>query len=101
MILGRVVGTVVATQKDSSLRGQKLLVVQPVDIVTFEDSGATVVALDVIGAGMSEAVMVVGGSSARLAQGLENRVPTDQTITAIIDSVEISGKTVFTKLDER
>ncbi len=97
MILGRVVGTVVTTQKDASLTGQKLLVVQPVDIISFKDSGPTVVALDVIGAGQNEVVMVVGGSSARLAEGLENKVPTDQSITAIVDAVEIMGGTVFTK----
>ena len=97
MILGRVIGTVVATQKDAALAGQKLLVVQPVDITSFKDSGRTVVALDVIGAGQNEVVMVVSGSSARLAEGLENRVPTDNSITAIVDAVEIMGTPVFTK----
>ena len=95
MILGRVVGTVVATQKDAALGGLRLLVVQPVDITTFKDSGATLVALDVAGAGQDEVVMVVGGSSARLAGEFANKVPTDQAITAIVDSVNIMGTQVF------
>lgn len=99
MILGRVVGTVVATRKDAALTGRKLLVVQPIEITSFKDSAPTVVALDVIGAGEGEVVMVVSGSSARLAEGLENKVPTDHSITAIIDVVQIMGSTVFTKTD--
>ncbi len=97
MILGRVVGTVVATRKDVALTGRKLLVVQPLDIISFENTGTAVVALDAIGAGEGEVVMVVGGSSARLAEGLANKVPTDNSITAIIDTVQIMGTTVFAK----
>lgn len=97
MILGQVVGTVVATEKDHSLDGRKMLVVQPVDIVSFERAGGCLVALDVVGAGDGEIVMVVGGSSARLAEGLENKVPTDSTITAIIDSVKVHGTSVYDK----
>ena len=97
MILARVVGTVVVTQKNAALTGRKLLVVQPVDITSFKDFGRTVVALDAIGAGEGELVMVVSGSSARLAEGLENKVPTDHSITAIIDEVRIMSTTVFTK----
>ena len=95
MILGRVIGTVVATQKDPALEGLRLVVVQPVDITTFDDSGAKIVALDVVGSGEGEVVMVVSGSSARLAGSFANSVPTDQAITAKIDSVEIEGKLVF------
>lgn len=97
MILGRVVGTVVATRKDVALTGRKLLVVQPVDITSFKDSGPTVVTLDVIGAGEGEVVMVVSGSSARLAEGLQNSVPTDHSITAIVDEVQIMGEMLFSK----
>ena len=97
MILGTVVGTVVASEKDRALEGHKLLVVQPVNIATQKSSGGPLVALDVIGAGEGELVMVVGGSSARMAQGLENKVPTDGSITAIIDSVEVKGKLVYQK----
>lgn len=97
MILGQVVGTVVATRKDRSLGGRKMLVVQPVDIASFEKAGGCIVALDVVGAGDGEVVMVVGGSSARLAEGFENKVPTDSTITAIIDSVKVMGRSVYDK----
>jgi ethanolamine utilization protein EutN len=97
MILGEVVGTVVATERDHGLGGHKMLVVQPVDILSFQPAGSCLVALDVVGAGNGEIVMVVGGSSARLAEGFENRVPTDSTITAIIDSVEVMRKSVYEK----
>lgn len=96
MIAGKVVGTVVCTQKDPALIGKKMLVVQPLKISDMSNDGGAFVALDAIGAGIGEIVMVVGGSSARLAEGF-SKVPVDQSIIAIIDTIEIGGKEIFNK----
>lgn len=96
MIIARVTGTVVCTQKDSSLVGKKMLVVQPVKIMDQSNAGSPFVALDAVGAGIGEIVMVVGGSSARLAEGFST-VPVDQSIIAIIDTIEVEGTLTFKK----
>lgn len=95
MILGRVVGTVVSTQKDEGLEGLKLLVVQH----TAPDGSPTkayTIAADGVGAGDGELVLVVTGSSARLATRLKNR-PLDASIIAIVDSICQGGATTYTK----
>jgi ethanolamine utilization protein EutN len=96
MVIARVTGTVVCTQKDGSLVGKKMLVVQPVKIMDQSNAGSPFVALDAIGAGVGEIVMVVGGSSARMAEGFST-VPVDQSIVAIIDTIEVEGSLVFKK----
>ena len=96
MILGTVVGQVVCTQKDMSLVGKKILVVQPLRLDDMKPSGQPLVALDSIGAGEGEVVMVVGGSSARFASDF-TKTTVDQSIVAIVDSVEIHGSLVFKK----
>ncbi len=96
MIVGRVVGTIVCTQKDLSLAGKKMLVIQPINMYSLKNEGNPVVALDSVGAGTGELVMVVGGSSARLADGY-SKVSVDQSIIGILDSIEISGTFVFRK----
>jgi len=91
VILARVIGNVWSTRKEESLRGLKFLIVQPVVVKTdqsgktvLEDSGATVVAADKIGAGETEIVMVVSGSSAR--QSLDDtHTPIDAMVVGIID----------------
>jgi ethanolamine utilization protein EutN len=88
MIIGRIIGTVVATRKDSRLEGKKLLVVRPITL-TGEDEQSYLVAIDTVGAGYGERVLVVSGSSARLAEGLKDR-PVDAAIVGIIDTVEVS-----------
>ena len=88
MIIAKVTGTVVCTQKDASLIGKKMLVVQPVKIMDQSNSGNPFVALDAIGAGIGEIVMVVGGSSARMAEGF-SILPVDQSIIAIVDVIEV------------
>lgn len=95
MNLGRVVGTVVSTSKDENLEGMKLLVVQHVD-VEMKDTKAFTVAADGIGAGIGEFVLVVTGSSARMGTLTKNR-PIDASILAIVDSVEIEGRSVYRK----
>jgi microcompartment protein CcmK/EutM len=87
MIIARIVGTVVSTQKDARLMGKKLLVVRPLNLDGTEASGY-VVAVDTVGAGFHERVLVVAGSSARLAQGMKD-VPIDAAIVGVIDTVDV------------
>lgn len=96
MVVGKVVGNIVCTLKDQSLKGIKMLCVQPLNIITMESNGSPIVALDAIGAGIGETVMLVSGSSARNAEGFA-KVAVDQSIVAIVDTIEIEGKTIFTK----
>ena len=96
MIVGKVTGMVIATQKDEGLEGFKLLVVQNADLATMEIKDSYLVAVDTVGAGVGEYVMTVGGSSARIASGLKDR-PVDCAIVAIIDAVDIEGRTVYSK----
>jgi len=95
MLLGKVVGTVVSTQKDPGLTGYKLLVVQCVDI-DMKLTPVYVIAADAIGCGMNEMVIVVQGSSARIAERTKNK-PVDAAIIAVVDSVDTHGKRVYEK----
>jgi len=87
MILGRVVGTVVSTRKDDKLSGAKLLVVRPLDPYGKVESGY-VVAVDTVDAGVRDRVLVVSGSSARMASGLKD-TPVDAAIVGVVDTVEV------------
>ena len=89
MILARVVGTVVATRKDPRLEGHKLLVVKPVSPEGKEEPGY-VIAVDTVQAGNSELVIVVSGSSARLADGCKDK-PVDASIVGIVDTVSMDA----------
>ncbi len=109
MFLARVQGQVVATVKDPSVRGMKLLVVEPLKVVYqddhaaantggsggggghFEPTGRAIVAMDTLGAGEGELVLITQGSSARLASGLD-KVPTDAVVIGIVDEATIMGK---------
>jgi microcompartment protein CcmK/EutM len=84
MILARVVGTVVATRKDPRLEGKKLLIVKPTN-PKGEDEGGYLVAVDTVSAGYREQVIVVQGSSARMAEGCKDR-PVDASIVGIVDT---------------
>jgi microcompartment protein CcmK/EutM len=95
MLFARVTGSVVCTIKDEKLTGTKMLVVQPVDLEN-NPKGNPLVAVDAIGAGEGELVLLVQGSSARQTSGMDKN-PVDCTIFAIVDSVEKNGKTVFQK----
>ena len=88
MILGKIVGTVVATRKDPRLVSSKLLVVRPMD-PRGKAEGNYLVAIDTVDAGVGETVLVVSGSSARMAAGLKD-CPVDAAVVGIIDSVDIS-----------
>jgi ethanolamine utilization protein EutN len=96
MYAAKVIGTVVCTTKDEKLNGRKLQVVQPVSLLTLQYEGKPVVAIDSVGAGQNEIVLVVGGSSARQTAVTAN-TPVDATIMAIVDLIDIDGNTVFDK----
>ncbi|WP_432663549.1 EutN/CcmL family microcompartment protein [Wukongibacter baidiensis] len=88
MIIGKVVGNVWATRKEELLNGLKLLVVKPINYYTKADLG-TFVAVDNVGAGIGETVLIVRGSSARKAIH-RMEAPVDATVVGIIDEVEIN-----------
>ena len=92
MKMGRVVGSVVATRKDSSLVGAKFLVVENLS-PDLKAEGGYVVAVDAVGAGASEVVLYASGSSARQTPVTKDR-PVDAVIMAIVDSFEAHGKNV-------
>ncbi|MEQ6376743.1 EutN/CcmL family microcompartment protein [Bacillaceae bacterium S4-13-58] len=96
MIIGRVIGSVVSTSKAEKLQGKKLLIVQPLDMITIDPTNKPVVAIDTVGSGKGEVVMVVSGSSARQTQ-ITNGTPVDAAIVGIIDEIEIEGKLTFKK----
>ncbi len=87
MILGKVVGTVVATRKDERLEGFKLLVVQAVE-PDGRAKDSYVIAVDTVDAGVGDLVLVISGSSARMASGCADR-PVDAAIAGIIDDIDI------------
>ena len=72
------------------------MIVQPVDIASFTEKGTLVVAIDVVGAGEGDIVMCVGGSSSRQTNITDGK-PVDQSIVAIIDSIDLEGQKIFEK----
>jgi carbon dioxide concentrating mechanism protein CcmL len=95
MQIAKVVGTVVASQKETSLEGIKLLLVRPVD-EEGRETGNHVVAADAVGAGPEEMVLIASGSSARQTR-LTDKRPVDAVIMAIVDSWSIGGATKYQK----
>ena len=91
MRMGRVVGTVVATRKDPSLEGVKFLVVETQNLDMTPDGGY-VIAVDAVGAGADDVVLLASGSSARQTNVTKDR-PVDAVIMAIVDSFDAHGKT--------
>ncbi|MBU5591917.1 EutN/CcmL family microcompartment protein [Clostridium sp. MSJ-4] len=87
MFIGQVTGNLWATRKDENLNGFKFLVVRKLDF-KGELTDEAIVAVDSVGAGFGDQVLVVGGSSARYVLE-ENKAPIDATIVAIIDTLEI------------
>lgn len=88
MILARVIGTVVATRKDERLLGRKLLIARLIDTEGRDEKGH-LVAVDTVGAGVQETVLIVQGSSARMAFGCKE-CPIDAAIVGIVDTVEVN-----------
>jgi ethanolamine utilization protein EutN/carbon dioxide concentrating mechanism protein CcmL len=95
MILAKVLGTVVSTRKDRGLSGLKLLLTREVD-AKFQPAGNQVVAVDAVGAGEGELVLIAAGSSARLTEATKDR-PVDHVICGIVDTVEVDGRDVYVK----
>jgi ethanolamine utilization protein EutN len=95
MVLGKVIGTLVASRKEPTLEGLKLLVVRACD-VDGNPNGAIAVAVDAVGAGLGEVVLYCAGSSARQTQVTQNR-PVDATIMAIVDQIAVDGDVHYTK----
>ena len=95
MLLGRVVGTLVASRKDEALTGQKFLRVRRVDLDGAETDGS-VVAVDSVGAGEGDVVLWASGSSARQTEGTRDR-PCDAVVMAIVDSWEVGGEVKYRK----
>ena len=99
MFLAKVEGAVVATKKEASLSGRKLLLLRPQlvddeDPTRFRPGLNTIVAVDTVGAGIGEMVMFTQGSSARLAGGMKD-VPVDAVIVGIVDTVDVLGKMIY------
>jgi microcompartment protein CcmK/EutM len=87
MILGKVVGTVWATKKDESLVGLKFQIVKHVDL-DYNVKDNFLIAVDSVGAGIGEIVLVATGSSARLTTVTKNK-PVDAVIMAIVDKLDV------------
>jgi ethanolamine utilization protein EutN len=99
MFLARVEGSVVATKKDASMNGRKLLLLRPQlvddkDPTKFRPGVNTIVAVDSVGAGIGELVMFCQGSSARLAPNLKD-APVDAVVIGIVDTVDVLGKQIY------
>jgi len=88
MVLARIIGTVVATRKDPRLEGKKLLICRPVDLNDPNETAGKgyLVAVDTVDAGHREQVLIVQGSSARMATGCKD-TPVDAAIVGIVDQV--------------
>ncbi|AKN32045.1 ethanolamine utilization protein EutN [Clostridium carboxidivorans P7] len=89
MFLAKVVGNVVSTQKDEKFVGTKLLIVRKMD-ENRQLIGESLVAIDTVGAGNGEIVLVVTGSGARYVDTSERVIPSDASIIGIVDSVEVT-----------
>src|SRR5271170_7535794 len=92
MFVAKVIGTVVATQKNEKFRGMKLLLIQPYisNDGKLQDSGSSVVAVDNVGAGAGECVLITQGSSARGTPTTKG-APVDAVIVGIGDQTEVEG----------
>lgn len=97
MLIGRVVGTLVATRKDEKLANLRFMVVKQMNVDGVE-SGGYVVAVDAVGAGVGEVILYATGSSARQTV-LTDRRPCDAVIMAIVDTWEIDGQVRYQKYE--
>ena len=95
MLLGRVAGTLVASDKEPTMEGLKFLVIRQIDVDDTE-TGGYVVAADAVGAGVGEVVLFATGSSARQTAMTRDR-PCDAVVMAIVDTWEVGGDVKYTK----
>jgi ethanolamine utilization protein EutN len=101
MFVAKVVGSMVSTQKVDAMVGHKLLIVEPYRLdpetrAALKTAGRTFVAVDTVGAGEGELVLIVQGSSARLTPETKN-LPVDTVIIGIVDSVHVDSRCVYAK----
>jgi microcompartment protein CcmK/EutM len=101
MFVALVTGSVVATQKAESMTGHKMLVVEPYRLdektrAHLVPTGRTFIAVDTLGAGEGQFVLVTQGSSARLTPETKS-LPIDAVVIGLVDTVRIEGKEVFTR----
>lgn len=99
MFLARVIGSVVATKKDATMTGRKLLLLRPLlideaDPARFRAGANTVVAVDALGAGLDEVVLFCQGSSARAAADMKT-LPVDAAVIGIVDTVDVLNKKIY------
>ena len=97
MQIGKIVGTVVSTQKDEKLEGFRFHVVEELT-VDQKETGNVIVAIDTVGAGQGEVILYSTGSSARQTEMTEGK-PVDAIIMAIIDAIVVGDKQLFNKND--
>lgn len=103
MFVGRVTGSLVATQKVASMTGHKLLMIEPyrVDEKSRDrlvPTGRSFVVVDTLGAGLGDMVLVCQGSSARLTPETE-KLPIDAVVIGLISTVDVEGKVIFSDRD--
>ena len=101
MFIGKVTGTIVSTQKIDAVVGRKLLLVQALNVKgeprgELEPRSLTAVAVDTVGAGEGELVLVTQGSSARLTEATKS-LPVDAVVVGIIDAIQIGDKELYKK----
>jgi ethanolamine utilization protein EutN len=99
MLLARVIGSLVSTKKDETMKGRKLLVLRPLLVdeanpAQFRHASGTIIAVDAMGAGMDEIVLVCQGSSARQATGMKS-LPVDAAVVGIVDTVEALNNRIY------
>ena len=95
MLLGKIIGTVVASKKEPELEGLRMLLVRELD-PDLAPTGKIIVAVDAVNAGIGEVILFASGSSARQTAVTNNR-PVDHVIMAVVDTVDIGGKSVYDK----
>lgn len=99
MFLAKITGNLTATQKVDSMIGQKLFIVEPLrvdekDPSGLKSTGRTFIAVDTMGAGEGEVVLIVQGSSARFTEETK-MLPIDCAIIGIVDTVRMSGQNIY------
>jgi len=104
MFVARVTGSVVSTQKVAAMVGYKLLVVEPYRLeaekrASLSTTGRTFVAVDMLGAGEGEYVLITQGSSARLTPETKE-LPIDTVVVGIVDQVTVDQASVYTRQQE-
>jgi len=90
MKLARVIGNVVSTRKEEALVGFKILLVEEMDAKSKQLTGHTFVAVDTLGAGLLDTVLVVQGSGARVVSEIHQKAPLDAAIVGIVDKWDVN-----------